>query len=230
MRLLRCWDVAADLKDEVTRQAQKYADGQNSKELPHVIGLEGKVENFLYEAKNFLRDLTAAINVPFGTNFKDASDFVIGGKHRILSWAIERFGQDHALTGLFGYHQGWITEVIRRRNAREHPKGKSGVVHIENFNTRNDGQLRAPVWSRNGKPASDVVNGLECIRGTLLEFAEELLALTIREKFHSEILEIYEIPEGDRNPQIPIRFSVRLTHAIAAKLAKQVERDNEQAG
>jgi hypothetical protein len=45
------------------------------RQIPHIIDLKGTAENFLYEAKNYLRDLLELLRIAYGCKLKNASDF-----------------------------------------------------------------------------------------------------------------------------------------------------------
>ena len=44
-------------------------------EIPHIVRLEEECHNFLYEAKNFVRDFLKAFNILYGATFAEASNY-----------------------------------------------------------------------------------------------------------------------------------------------------------
>ena len=64
-KLLRCWEIVERYRLEFIKQTGSYKRPQAQSQIvvvPYVIGLEEECHNFLYEAKNFLRDLLKACN------------------------------------------------------------------------------------------------------------------------------------------------------------------------
>ena len=62
---LRCWEIVERYRPEFIKQTGSYKRPQAQSQIvvvPYVIGLEEECHNFLYEAKNFLRDLLKACN------------------------------------------------------------------------------------------------------------------------------------------------------------------------
>jgi hypothetical protein len=116
LRLIRCYDIAEQLRAECAK-AEAEHDAQDipqAAHMPHVIGLEQKVETFLYEAKNFLRDVTGIVNAAFATTFNEASQFTTGttSKAKITQWAEVTFGPHDRFTEFFRLHEKWIGEVV----------------------------------------------------------------------------------------------------------------------
>ena len=210
-RLLHCYDIVTKIREARDTCMHEYQPAKKERTitLPHIIGLEGDAENFLYEAKLFLRDLTGLINAVFGTKFGQASDYYSAKSKRngkIAAWAEESFGADDRLTRHLTLHQDWIGEVVRMRNAVEHPGGKSGVLHVKNFEMMSDGTIRLPVWFRNEEQPSKLVEDMEGICEYLLLFAEELLVFILEKHLAMPFLQIFEIPESARDKQCPKRF------------------------
>jgi hypothetical protein len=67
-RLLRCHQ----LRDDLVKRANEAAEAVQAqkdkrvREVPNVIGLQGIAEGFLYEAKNYLRDLLNLFRIVYG--------------------------------------------------------------------------------------------------------------------------------------------------------------------
>jgi hypothetical protein len=77
--LLRCWEIRERYELEFQRQIESYkkqVPNVQVIEVPSITTLDQDCRNFLYEAKNFLRDLMQLFNFLYGTKFKDASDYL----------------------------------------------------------------------------------------------------------------------------------------------------------
>lgn len=88
--------------------------------MPYVVGLEGEIESFLYETKNYLRDLLNLLRIFFGFNKIKASQFydVKGnGNSRLTNWSSNKFGADDELTKLLKSEETWAEALIRMRDA-----------------------------------------------------------------------------------------------------------------
>ena len=191
-----------------------------ARHIPHVIGLEQEAETFLYEAKNFLRDAAGIVNEAFGTTFNEASQFTRARKasqSKITEWAESNFGPDDRITQFFRLHEGWIGEVVRMRNAVEHPEGWSGMLHIVNYEPMPDGTIRRPVWHVNDEPTSRLVEEMDGLCEQFLVFADELIALIVDRNLHP-VFQLYEIPQEKRDPKVPKSFVVSLSPGAARRL------------
>ena len=225
LRLLRCYDFAVRLESacEKCEQEHKPTSNPQAASMPYVIGLEHDAETFLYEIKNFLREQTVVINTIFGTKFAEASEFFDArgnGDGQIAKWAFETFGPEARLGVFLQFHKDWIGEVIRMRNAIEHPGGYSGRMNIRNYETVADGTIRRPVWFRNDAAPSAMIEDMEGLCEHLLVFAEELIVLAVQMNLAAPMLEVLQIPEGQRDPTCPKRFVVSLSNEVLEKLKK----------
>jgi hypothetical protein len=187
-----------------------------ARNVPHVLRLEAIVEAFLYEAKNYLRDLLDLFKVLYGCTLRDASAFADmkeEGQSKLVKWAIRTFGAEHDLCKLLLTEQEWTTEVVRKRNAAEHPGGRSGTLVIKNIEL--DGALAGkylpPRWKRSGCVDSAILRDMDCILDNLLSLAEDLLVLAIRNNPISNIIEFYEIAPAERDPCCPVRLRISLS-------------------
>src|SRR3981189_117909 len=64
-KLLRCWEIEERFKKEFAAAGDKYkppAAANAPVEVPQIARLDEECHNFLYEAKNFIRDLLQAVN------------------------------------------------------------------------------------------------------------------------------------------------------------------------
>jgi hypothetical protein len=203
-RLLRCFDAWDELKrkqNELEAEARPFGNPQII-QIPHLVDLDRNAEMFLYEAKNFLRNVSNVFGPLGGIKFTEAS--ALGNK--AVRWAERNFGNSDRLTIFLRGYQPWIDHVIRMRNAVEHPGGHSGCLYIENFKLVGN-TVQRPTWHLNEDPPLEVVAVMANLCEGLLIYAEELLALLV-EKHLPEIVQIVEIPELERNPQIPKRLKL----------------------
>jgi hypothetical protein len=211
MRLIRCWDIWEKLAEECDKLEREHQPQQNHQiaAIPSVVGLKHMAETFLYEAKNFIRDLTTVINAAYRTEFDQASQFCKAkGGSIIWRWAVGRFGSEDRLTRFLGLHEAWLSEAVRMRNAVEHPKGRSGVLHVRNYELVPDAGILRPMWNREGNEPTSIVADMAVLCDQMLRFAEELTIYIIEKHLHVNIIQIYEIPENQRDPRCPRRFDI----------------------
>ena len=58
-RILRCWEIEQGIRANIEKAKASFkpATGGEAQAIPHVPRLKEDCENFLYEFKNFLREL-----------------------------------------------------------------------------------------------------------------------------------------------------------------------------
>ena len=217
-RLIKCHEAFERLSAALHAAMGEISPTSDSRVLngPHVIGLKAESETFLYESKNLLRDLVGVVGVFFGVTLDEASAFCnIKGKGdgKLVKWATARFGAADPFTTMLISEQRWIEELIRKRNAAEHPGKRSGTLHIENFQPLSNGQFLAPSWHRDRNPSTGIFDDLEAYLSNLLTLAEDMLVSCIHHKTRHKILQFVEIPEQDRMLECPMRITVTLNHA-----------------
>jgi hypothetical protein len=221
----KCRDEIIQLMNESVSNLKNQSNA-NIREVPHVIGLEALVGQFLYEAKNYIRDLLQLFEIIYGCGLKDASAFADmknRGDGDFVSWTIEKFGNGNSLTEMARADQGWIGEIIRSRNALEHPGGLSGTLAIENIRvnpTKSDTYI-SPTWHRTGKSESDILKDMDCNLDNLLTFGEDLLVEVVRRAESSKMVSFYQIPVEERNPVCPVRIRVDLSPEVLAKVPRK---------
>jgi hypothetical protein len=137
--LLRCWEIRDRYEAEFQRQIEfckNQVPNPQMIKLPCITTLDQECHNFLYEAKNFLRDLMQLFNFLYGTKFEDASDYLPpkGAKPRssVLSFAEQKFGSTDPRTIFLKRLAPDVDRIITYRNAIEHPKGYAGPLEIRN--------------------------------------------------------------------------------------------------
>jgi len=227
-RLINCeralQQIQSKLREDIQRVAENSKDNETSFEEPTVIGLQKHAEEFLYEAKNFLRELRKLLNLTYECSFEDAgafADLKNKGQSKVVAWAEKQFGTNDALVDGLRNQKGWIDELVKKRNAVEHPGGLSGSLEIHNAKLTNDKKrVIPPHWNRTGSDPTNLLDDMSGSVQRLLLLAEHLLADVVRRTLDSDKVEIYEIPEGRRDPKMPIRLKVSLTPELAKKLAE----------
>jgi hypothetical protein len=130
-KLLRCWEIEQRFLEQFNAAVSAYEPpraGGQSIHIPQVGRLEEECHNFLYEAKNYIRDVLKVVNVLYGTTFKEASEFSRGkkGGSSLIDWSSEAFGAEDARTIFLMETVATVESLIGARNAVEHPGGYSG--------------------------------------------------------------------------------------------------------
>lgn len=233
-RLLKCHDIfdrlTKALKESVDR-IKPRTDG-SMRELPYVAELRGEVEAFLYEVKNYLRDLLGLFQTCVDCELKNASDLYNAkgeGDSAVVKWANEKYEADHRLSNLLRTEQPWVEQVIRARNAVDHPGGKSGTLVIHNVRACAEGWV-PPCWSRDGQPESDILTDMSTLMHNMLTLAEDLLIECIVHTTPHPAITFYEVPEAERDPKSPIRIRVGLKPWVAAAIDEDnAKRRSEQS-
>ncbi len=226
-RLLRCHQFRNDLVNRANEAIEKVPPPQNDKrvrEVPNVIGLQGIVEGFLYEAKNYLRDLLNLFRIVYGCKLTDASAFTNlkgDSDSEIVTWAASTFGPDRELTKLLRTEQEWVAEPIRMRNAVEHPGGLSGTLTLNNIRVdpNEPDAYIPPTWARTGRRDSNIVKDMDSGLDNMLTLAEDLLAGVVMDKSKAkQLIAIVEIPSENRDPKCPIRLRVAPSSEVVRRM------------
>ena len=211
-RLIRCMEISNKISQEVESQIEEVkknglptqSDGRVV-HLPHIQQPNEDIETFLYNAKSALRDIAKIFEPLFREKFEHSR------YNEIYNWAKNKFGEDSPLSKLLATDQDWIKDIVRRRNAVEHPGGHSGHLHICNFeflnNNPNKG-ISPPCWYRNDDPKSLIHTDLPVILDNILNFSEDILATSLIQTGSKFPLVIYEVPEEERDPKMPVRLRV----------------------
>ncbi|ATU92893.1 hypothetical protein [Phyllobacterium zundukense] len=236
-RLVRCdkriSTINNKLNKDIARVDKHIQKDPRVSEIPYVVDLEGDVQDFLYEAKNYLRDLLGLFRVAYGCKLTDASAFAAmkgKGDSNLVKWAIATFGEsDHLVRGLRS-NNDWMAELIRRRNAYEHPGENSGTLTIHNVRIDHRG-LVPPRWERTDIPESDIVDEMTICVANLLNVAEELLANLVMRTCRFKVVHICEIPNDQRDPARPVRLRMSLNEEMQKKRGEAAaKRDTNEVG
>jgi len=178
-------------------------------ELPHITQLREGVETYLYNSKSTLRDLARLFDIFFDKQFTHSR------YNEIQEWAEKHFAENEPLPALLKNNQGWIKDIVKRRNAVEHPGGYSGHLYIDNYQLTKDkatglSKVIPPTWHLNNENATILHADLGVILVDLLEFSEDLLVGCLRQYGSKFPIVFHEIPEEKRDPKAPVRLDVTI--------------------
>ena len=132
--LLKCYDIHQNFTEELNKEIEKMQPFDSSATIyhnPHMINLELFSENFLYQAKNYLRDLGQFLNFFYPSLKLSEAPFNPQAKKNIFDTFLCQ--ERPNLKPFFDRDRIWINELISKRNAVEHPGGLSGKLHILNY-------------------------------------------------------------------------------------------------
>jgi hypothetical protein len=221
-KLLRCSQIAEKLLTETEKLAASYktpGKGAASVELPQVMQLEEECRNYLYESKNFLRDLLKVFNLLFGTSFEEGSEWTMAKKPRpsVIEYAQANFQKQPDHIRYLQQLPRCVETFVKMRNAVEHPGGHSGDLVIRNFRFEPDGALAAPDWRRDKEGKTEygpvsIVDDMQVGVENLLILAEDILIIwAIDHAAFPGAMVVSVIPEGKRNPGCPIKYRMNLS-------------------
>lgn len=229
-KLLRCSQIAEKLRTEIEKQAAGYrppGKGATSVVLPQVMQLEEECRNYLYEAKNFLRDLLKVFNLLFGTNFEEASEWTMGKKPKLSVVAFAEANLQSQPDHIRYLQQlpRCIETLVKMRNGVEHPGGYNGDLVVRNFRFEPNGKLAIPDWRRDkaGQTEYGPVSIVEDMRvgvHNLLTLAEDILVMwAVDHPAVPGLIGISVIPEANRNPACPIKYKMGMRDEVVSQLA-----------
>lgn len=215
-RLLRCFVILTQLEENLAKSKQEC--DENSKiqkdprvrQVPFVPQLEQLAENFLYESKNFLRDLAFIIGKFHNEKFNEASNFCNLKDPTKLSlvqaWFKSKYGDKEWIVAVLQADKSWLYEIMSKRNASEHPGGYSGVLKIINVALDANQEVIAPAWHRGNYPPTSIFNDMRTCIENLLSFAEDMIIFGCITKKLPIAISIVDLPESKRRPENPVRF------------------------
>jgi hypothetical protein len=220
-KLLRCQEIEERFKQEFAAVVGKYkrpATANTPVEVPQIPRLEEECHNFLYETKNYIRDLLQVVNHLYGTTFAEASEFSRAkkGSQSLVEFAEKTFGADDGKTKFLKEAVPSVEELIAMRNAVEHPEGLSGKLVIANFTLGVDRKLDEPTWHRekDGKPVgepSSIRADMEILIRNLATLGENVFVSWAANHLRvPDMMRVAYIPEDKRNLDCPIRWTVTL--------------------
>jgi hypothetical protein len=227
--LLRCSQIYEKLQADTEKLAASYkapGRGATSVELPQVMQLEEECRNYLYEAKNFLRDLLKVFNLLFGTTFGDGSEWTVAKKPlpSVIEYAEANFQNRPDHIRYLKQLPACTEPFVRMRNAVEHPGGHNGDLVIRNFRFEPDGTLVGPDWRRDKDGTTEygpipIVEDMRIGVHNLLTLAEDILVMwAVNHAAAPDLMEISVIPEANRNPGCPIKYKLGIKKEVLAGL------------
>jgi hypothetical protein len=172
--------------------------------------------NFLYEAKNYLRDLLQVFNL-YGTKYEEASEWVRATRkspQSVVDYAAKTFGETNVNTVFLRQLPKCIEPFIDMRNAVEHPRGHSGELILGNLSFAENGTFVAPFWSRekNGKteygPVGTVADMKVGIHNLLILGEDILIMWALTHLSMPGVMEVTVVPELRRSPICPIKYRI----------------------
>ena len=233
-KLLRCWEIEQRFLEEFNAAVAAYEPPGARRQLidiPQVGRLEEECHNFVYEAKNYIRDVLKVVNLLYGTTFKEASEFSRGKKGglTLVDWASKTFGGEDPRTNSLRGTVATVEKLVGARNAVEHPGGYSGILLIENFTLGVDGRLREPVWHREREgeevdaPSSIRLDMDAAVRNLLL-LGEEVVVLWAEDHFReAALMRVAGVPPKQRDPKCPVKYVVTVSEEFARRIAERGE-------
>ena len=213
-RLLGCFDIQSRLlfsRNETIENTKKIL-GEGCNTTPHVVSLQNEVEGFLLASKIYLREIARLLNLLFNAELPSEAGIFWnpkGQKSEVAIWAENTFGLDHEIYKMLTAESEWVAELVRKRNAVEHPGGWSGDLRVINFERMPGGGIRPPVWGRevDGEgEVTDIYSDISHLIDNMLTVAEDIIALAIGINPVSPYISIGMIPENERDGNCPVRL------------------------
>lgn len=218
-RIIKCDEIEKSITEESEKIREDILNNKLSTQsggrviaLPQVNDLVSKSENFLYNAKSALRDISNILN-----------HYLIWSSHianttKYKKTFEDRFGPEFPMAKLLKEDESWIKDIINMRNAVEHPSSKLGALNISNIellHTNEKGQrfFQGPVWHFDGKAPSDICKDMNVTTDNILRFAEDMLVVSYIQLNPDTAFQFAEIPENERDPECPIRLRAVLDHS-----------------
>jgi len=141
--LINAYNIAFETAYEVMQLSNEYLDKTHSPSngivIPHIENLVDKAQNFSTCIKRCLQRFGDLFNLVFKQNFT--------GHHyqKIREFVGQEFGEDHMLYEVLDRHKDILSQLIKMRNAVEHPKESNKLV-VTNFQMNAQGALVKPSW------------------------------------------------------------------------------------
>ena len=100
-KLLTCFEIREQFcvsYNEAVATIEARQQAGSGYEIPQIPRLDAEARNFLVEAKGFIRDLLKVVNLLYGTDFQEASEFTRAKKKKgavsLIEFAKRTFGDD----------------------------------------------------------------------------------------------------------------------------------------
>lgn len=214
------------LRDEIEKEtvaclatAKRDPEDARVVHMDQVMRLAQKAENFLYQAKNYLRNSLKVWAFFYGCELKDASAYIVYRnkvKSDLEKWAEGEFGENDQVTALIRSEQQWAGRLVRMRNAVEHPGEKNGTLHIQNVR-HIDGQFVGPTWHLDDDPPATMISEMDVMLDGLLTLGEDILVAGIVPTMN-DMFCIYQIPEAERDKTQPMRLKADASPEFRKKI------------
>ncbi len=216
LRLIACLDQADQVvaqvqagKDELGTKGVAFNAAGTAAQLPAVVDLRLRVESFLYAAKGALRDIGALFGPFYGKNFDHKFQ-------RVREWLQEAFGAQDQLLATLTADAPWIEQILNMRNAVDHP-GTPSILRVENFKLialPPRPEVTEPTWRLDDGAKTPIANDMPILIDNLLTLFEGILTDGLMRLQPNGPFVICEVPEGERDPAMPIRLRVGLAKPI----------------
>ena len=215
-RIMTCYKINEEIGGEIIKCKEKInkdviptQSQEGTLTLPSILNLNERVETFLYNSKSALRDFIKIFNVIFNATLKKEARYDL-----VYKLAKGEFGEKDNLTKVLKQNYDlWIQQIVKMRNAVEHPGGYSGHLQIHNFRItyiNSKPFIVEPSWHLNGAPATPIIVDMATFIHNLLTFCEETLILCLQKLNNKFPIKVVEIPENERRPECPVRFRVTM--------------------
>lgn len=208
-RLLRMQEIGISLKNDYDRIREQVRErglnklGKDAVEIPQILELESKAENYLQTTKLALTDCGSLFEPLYGQAFDYRFDM-------ILSWLSQEIGDSHEFVEHLRSHHSWIKQTIDMRNALEHPKniarGKLIIRNIDIEITESSLLGTDPSWCLYGEEPSSIISDTRILLENTLRLSEEILVSSLEVLYPLTAIVVAEIPEIERDPTAPVRF------------------------
>ncbi len=205
----RLEDRISEIVKIIEADLDSYTVGKSPKPLPIVEYYDIEFRSFTNEIRRVLNKIAELFGVLTSAKIEN------GRFHDAIKWAEAERGKNSLLTQMLIGDRRWIELWIGLRRAIEHPK-KDKFIETLNFSLEKDRQIRLPTW-RFIHPEYDMArpqNLLEVFDlaiNNVLTFYENIQILLLDGHFPSNRkIGYFEIPEGERDPEAPMRYGFRL--------------------
>ena len=215
LRLIACLDQADYIvaqveagKKELLEKGVVFNEGGTATQLPAVVDLRQHVELFLYAAKGALRDIGALFVVFYDRRFKHRFD-------KAREWLEATYGPKDQLLVALKADASWIEQILNMRTAVDDP-GTPSVLNLDNFKlvAISPPEVAPPTWRLDEGGRAAIVNDMPVLVDNLLTLFEDILADGLLRLQPTGPFVIHEVPEEERDPDMPIRLRIGLAKPI----------------
>lgn len=202
-----CQSIEA-VMNKLGQEGIKTQSSERCVDLPSTDGLDD-IREFLKYGKKALQELIKVFNAFFKTTYSNPR------YDKICSETLRLYGADDPLTKLVKEdHDLWIKKFLELRDQDEHPTEPKLYFDFDiNWNDATQKWVVSMPRFYDGTPIHDFV---KTAIHNLLTFAEEVNILLLG-KAMPPMVEVYEIPQGERNKDCEIRFRLGLKEPFLKK-------------